>query len=65
MNSLIELCRSLDKSDNQPEIEMCVEVFKELHQQNFAKEAYLKLGDMKGLLQLYISYDNWVFIILK
>lgn len=60
MLSLIELCRSLDKSDAQSDIELCVEVFRQCNQQNYAKEAYLKLGDMKGLLQLYIQYDNWV-----
>ncbi len=35
--------------------------------QSYAKEAYLKLGNMKGLLELYMRNDNWneAFIIAK
>jgi hypothetical protein len=63
MLSLSELCRSLDKTDGNEYIEMCVKEFKSNNQQTYAKEAYLKLGDMKGLLELYIDNGNWVIII--
>ncbi len=60
MVGLVELCRSLDKTEAQEDIELCVKIFIENRQQSYAKEGFLKLGDTRGLLQLYIKFDNWV-----
>ena len=67
MESLVELCRTLDKESNKKEIESCIALFLEHNAQSYAKEAYLKMGDMRGLLELYIRNDNWneAFIIAK
>lgn len=67
MKSLVELCRTLDKNENRKEIEQCVKLFQQYKAVSYAKEAFLKMGDMKGLLDLYIQNDNWneAFIIAK
>lgn len=67
MESLVELCRTLDKEQNKKEIDQCVALFLEFKSFSYAKEAYLKMGNMRGLLDLYIQNDNWneAFIIAK
>lgn len=58
-NRVIEICRSLDKSDNLEVIQLCANIFKKKGQHQYAKEAYLKLGDLKALMNLHIELNRW------
>lgn len=56
---LIAICRSLDKSDNLEAIQMCANIFRKKGNHQHAKEAYLKLGDLKALMTLHIELKRW------
>jgi intraflagellar transport protein 122 len=51
----MELCKSLDKTKKTPEIELCAKHFRRAGHHTFAKQAYLRLGDMKALMNLHVE----------
>jgi len=67
MDKLIEVCRSLDKSEDEEAIRLCAHYFKKNGNHQYAKEAYLKLGDMKSLMLSHIELCKWeeAFIMAK
>lgn len=52
---LIDICRQLSKADNAEALQMCANYFRQNGHHAYAKEAYLKLGDLKALLNLHIE----------
>ncbi len=59
LERLNEICKGLDKKDSEELIRMCGGYFKEKGNYNFAKEAYLRLGDIKGLIELNVAFQKW------
>ena len=55
----MELCRGLDKKTNTPEIELCAKYFRRAGHHTFAKQAYLRLGDLKALMNLHVECQKW------
>ncbi|OMJ73010.1 hypothetical protein SteCoe_28414 [Stentor coeruleus] len=58
-NWMIEICRQLSKVDNPDAIQYCANYFRQTGNHGFAKEAYLKLGDLKALLNLHVELEKW------
>ena len=56
---LIEICRQLSKAENAEAIQACATIFRQKGSHAYAKEALLKLGDIKGLLDLHIELSKW------
>jgi intraflagellar transport protein 122 len=67
LENLIEICRNLNKVESSELIKMCGEYFKKNNHHGYAKEAYLKLGDIKSLMQLHIELKKWdeAFLLAK
>ena len=59
LEPLYQLCKSLDKAKQYDAIEKCAKYFKQHKHHNYAKEAYLRLGDMKGLMHLHLDLQKW------
>lgn len=59
MESLIDICRMLDKGENQENIQLCAHYFRKCGNHGYAMEAYLKLGDIKSLLGVHIEFFQW------
>ena len=57
--SLIDICRMLDKAENQENIQLCAHYFRKNGNHGYAMEAYLKLGDLKSLMGLHIEFCQW------
>ena len=55
---LVELGRNLNKADVEP-LKMCAIYLKELQQYSYAAEMYLKMGDQKALVSLYVEAHQW------
>jgi len=55
----MEICKNLDKQKNTPDIELCAAYFKKAGHHTFAKQAYLRLGDIKGLMKLHVDCQKW------
>lgn len=55
----MEICKSLEKTKNTPEIELCAKYFKQAGHHTFAKQAYLRLGDLRALMQLHVDCQKW------
>ena len=58
-NWMMELCRQLSKNENSEAIQYCANYFRQAGNHGFAKEAYLKLGDLKALLNLHVELEKW------
>ena len=67
LENLIEICRNLNKVESSEMIKLCGECFKKINHHAYAKEAYLKLGDIKSLMQLHIELKKWdeAFLLAK
>ena len=67
LENLIEICRNLNKVESSEMIKLCGEYFKKNNHHAYAKEAYLKLGDIKSLMQLHIELKKWdeAFLLAK
>lgn len=50
--------RNLNKADVEP-LKMCAIYLKELQQYSYAAEMYLKMGDQKALVALYVEAHQW------
>mgnify|MGYP000585963297 FL=1 len=59
LNWLIEVCRQLSKAENSEAIQICANLFRNRGHHAYAKEAYLKLGDIKSLLKLHVELGKW------
>jgi len=55
----MEICKNLDKQKNKSEIELCAKLFRMAGHHTFAKQAYLRLGDIKGLMGLHVELNKW------
>lgn len=60
LEKLIEILRSLEKDENtEPLIASIGNYFKNHKHYEYAKEAYLKLGDLKSLVIMNIELEKW------
>ncbi|XP_065066835.1 intraflagellar transport protein 122 homolog isoform X1 [Rhopilema esculentum] len=57
-DKLVELGRNLNKADIEP-LKICAFYLKEQQQYSYAAEMYLKMGDQKSLVQLYVEAHQW------
>lgn len=55
---LIDIARKLDKAEREPLL-MCAYYFKKLDNPGYAAETYLKIGDLKSLVQLHVETQRW------
>ena len=55
----MDVCKNLDKSKNKAEIELCAKYFRQSGHHTFAKQAYLRLGDIKALMALHVELHKW------
>ncbi|XP_005000652.1 intraflagellar transport protein 122 homolog isoform X5 [Cavia porcellus] len=58
VDMLIDIARKLDKAEREPLL-LCARYFKELDSPGYAAETYLKLGDLKALVQLHVETQRW------
>ena len=67
LDHLIEICRMLDKTTNYENIQQCALYFRKFGNHSYAKESYLKLGDLNSLLALHMEFNKWeeAFLIAK
>lgn len=63
---LLEIVRKLDKADRES-LTKCGEYFKRMNLHNFAAEVYEKMGNIKELIELRMSVNQWeeVFALAK
>ncbi|NXX34217.1 IF122 protein, partial [Nicator chloris] len=55
---LIEIARKLDKAEREP-LAKCAFYFKQLDNPGYAAETYMKVGDLKALVQLHVETHRW------
>ncbi|KAK2571545.1 Intraflagellar transport protein 122-like protein [Acropora cervicornis] len=58
VEKLLEVGRNLNKADTEG-LKQCAFYFKQLDQHGYASEMYIKLGDMKALLELHVESKHW------
>lgn len=58
LSRLIDIARKLDKAEREPLL-MCAHYFKKLDNPDYAAEIYLKIGDLKALVQLHVETQHW------
>ncbi|KAM9681017.1 intraflagellar transport protein 122 homolog isoform 2-T2 [Dama dama] len=58
VDMLIEIARKLDKAEREPLL-LCAHFFKKLDNPGYAAETYLKIGDLKSLVQLHVETQRW------
>ncbi|XP_077930949.1 intraflagellar transport protein 122 homolog isoform X2 [Halichoerus grypus] len=58
IDMLIDIARKLDKAEREPLL-MCAYYFKKLDNPGYAAETYLKIGDLKSLVQLHVETQRW------
>uniref|UniRef100_A0A8P0STD2 Intraflagellar transport protein 122 homolog n=1 Tax=Canis lupus familiaris TaxID=9615 RepID=A0A8P0STD2_CANLF len=58
VDMLIDIARKLDKAEREPLL-MCAYYFKKLDNPGYAAETYLKIGDLKSLVQLHVETQRW------
>ncbi|CAI2371085.1 unnamed protein product [Moneuplotes crassus] len=59
LDSILNILKILDKDKHNEEIHLCARYFKEMDNHTYAKQALLKLGDIKGLMALHIEFHQW------
>jgi len=67
IDKLVLRCREMDKNEHEEAIRLSAFYFRKNNQHAYAKEAYLKLGDIKALMQLHIELARWdeAFLLAK
>lgn len=55
---LIDIARKLDKAEREP-LTKCAYYFKKLLNHGYAAETYMKIGDLKALIQLHVDTQQW------
>uniref|UniRef100_A0A8C8YJB4 Intraflagellar transport protein 122 homolog n=1 Tax=Prolemur simus TaxID=1328070 RepID=A0A8C8YJB4_PROSS len=58
VDMLIDIARRLDKAEREPLL-LCADYFKKLDNSGYAAETYLKIGDLKSLVQLHVETQRW------
>ncbi|XP_071406264.1 intraflagellar transport protein 122 homolog isoform X2 [Pithys albifrons albifrons] len=58
VDMLIEIARKLDKAEREP-LDKCAFYFKQLDNPGYAAETYMKVGDLKALVQLHVETHRW------
>ncbi|XP_017682600.1 PREDICTED: intraflagellar transport protein 122 homolog isoform X4 [Lepidothrix coronata] len=58
VDMLIEIARKLDKAEREP-LDKCAFYFKQLDNPGYAAETYMKVGDVKALVQLHVDTHHW------
>ncbi|XP_066051517.1 intraflagellar transport protein 122 homolog isoform X1 [Chamaea fasciata] len=58
VDMLIEIARKLDKAEREP-LAKCAFYFKQLDNPGYAAETYMKVGDLKALVQLHVETRRW------
>ncbi|XP_056357716.1 intraflagellar transport protein 122 homolog [Oenanthe melanoleuca] len=58
LDMLIEIARKLDKAEREP-LAKCAFYFKQLANPGYAAETYMKIGDLKALVQLHVETHHW------
>ncbi|XP_032927467.1 intraflagellar transport protein 122 homolog isoform X2 [Catharus ustulatus] len=58
VDMLIEIARKLDKAEREP-LAKCAFYFKQLDNPGYAAETYMKVGDLKALVQLHVETHHW------
>ncbi|NXC87948.1 IF122 protein, partial [Cercotrichas coryphoeus] len=58
VDMLIEIARKLDKAEREP-LAKCAFYFKQLDSPGYAAETYMKVGDLKALVQLHVETHRW------
>ncbi|XP_073900563.1 intraflagellar transport protein 122 homolog isoform X7 [Castor canadensis] len=58
VDMLIDIARKLDKAEREPLL-MCAGYFKKLNHPSYAAETYLKIGDLRSLVQLHVETQRW------
>ncbi|NWV11315.1 IF122 protein, partial [Ptilonorhynchus violaceus] len=58
VDMLIEIARKLDKAEREP-LAKCAFYFKRLDNPGYAAETYMKVGDLKALVQLHVETHRW------
>ncbi|XP_012510590.1 PREDICTED: intraflagellar transport protein 122 homolog [Propithecus coquereli] len=58
VDMLIDIARRLDKAEREPLL-LCAEYFKKLDNSCYAAETYLKIGDLRSLVQLHVETQHW------
>jgi intraflagellar transport protein 122 len=59
LDSLMDICKNLEKKTHTEEIELCAKFFRQKGHHTFAKQAYLKLGSVKQLMALHVELHKW------
>jgi len=54
-----DMCKAMDKQNDEELIRLCGKIFKDKRNYGYAKEAYLRLGDLKGLIELNVAFEKW------
>ena len=59
LDPINRICKELNRQNDEDLIRLCAKYF--ISKQNFgyAKEAYLRLGDMKGMIELSVAFKRW------
>ncbi|NWU85698.1 IF122 protein, partial [Onychorhynchus coronatus] len=58
VDMLIEIARKLDKAEREP-LDKCAFYFKQLDNPGYAAETYMKVGDLRALVQLHVETHHW------
>uniref|UniRef100_A0A671FTF5 Intraflagellar transport protein 122 homolog n=1 Tax=Rhinolophus ferrumequinum TaxID=59479 RepID=A0A671FTF5_RHIFE len=58
VDTLIDIARKLDKAEREPLLR-CAHYFKKLDNPGYAAETYLKIGDLRSLIQLHVETQRW------
>ncbi|XP_069499548.1 intraflagellar transport protein 122 homolog isoform X1 [Ambystoma mexicanum] len=58
VDMLIDVARKLDKAEREP-LSKCAHYFKKLGHHGYAAETYMKIGDLKALVQLHVETQHW------
>ncbi|KFZ65971.1 Intraflagellar transport protein 122, partial [Podiceps cristatus] len=58
VDMLIEIARKLDKAEREP-LTKCAFYFKKLDNPGYAAETYMKVGDLKALVDLHVETHRW------
>jgi intraflagellar transport protein 122 len=59
LDQIMEICKNLDKLNHKNEIELCAKYFRQAGHHTYAKQAYLRLGDLKALMNLHVELHKW------
>lgn len=59
LDAIMEVCKNLERAKHVSEIELCAKYFRQNGHHTFAKQAYLRLGDLKALMGLHVECEKW------